>query len=148
MTSWRGATTLQTIDDGTSNTLLVGEKHLRPSSVLDPTDGSQHTNEDRSVFGPVPNAYSRNAGVFVNAKGVQKSYPLVNSETDEDSPDANIRFGGPHSGVCMFVFADGSVKALSNTLSPGSFNGNAIVPGILHKLAVRNDGLAIGGNEY
>ena len=50
--------------------------------------------------------------------------------------------------MCQFVFADGSVKAIRNDLSPGSFNGNTPVPGVLHKLAVRNDGLTVNSNEY
>jgi prepilin-type processing-associated H-X9-DG protein len=147
--SFTGATTLATIIDGTSTTLLVGEKHIRPSSLVDPTNGNQHVNEDRSVFGAVANAYNRNIGVKINSNGAQKTFPLAQSELDEDSiPNINAVFGGPHSGVCQFVFCDGSVKALSNSLSPGSFNGNTPVPGVLHKLGVRNDGLPINSTDY
>jgi prepilin-type N-terminal cleavage/methylation domain-containing protein/prepilin-type processing-associated H-X9-DG protein len=148
LTSFKGATSLQTIEDGTSNTLLVGEKHIRPSSLVNPNNGNQHVNEDRSVFGAIANAYSRNVGVNINASGVNQVFSLVNSETDDSSDLANARFGGPHSGVCMFVFCDGSVKPLSNNLSPGTITGTTIVPGILHKLGVRNDGMAIAANEY
>ncbi len=148
LVSFSGSTTLATIEDGTSNTLLVGEKHIRPNSLVNPANGNQHVNEDRSVFGPIANAYSRNIGVNVNSSGVKQVYSLVQSEADQDSDLANARFGGPHAGVCQFVFCDGSVKALNNNLDPGSFNGNTPVPGILHKLGVRNDGLTISATEY
>jgi prepilin-type N-terminal cleavage/methylation domain-containing protein/prepilin-type processing-associated H-X9-DG protein len=144
----RSRTKLAAMPDGTSNTLLVGEKHIRPSSLVNPNNGNQHVNEDRSVFGAIANAYSRNVGVNINASGVNQVFSLVNSETDDSSDLANARFGGPHSGVCMFVFCDGSVKPLSNNLSPGTITGTTIVPGILHKLGVRNDGMAIAANEY
>ena len=46
---------------------------------------------------------------------------------------ANSPFGGPHSGVCMFVFGDGSVKSVKNTASINT----------LTNLATRNDGKTI-----
>jgi prepilin-type N-terminal cleavage/methylation domain-containing protein/prepilin-type processing-associated H-X9-DG protein len=137
--SFKGFTTLQTIDDGTSNTLMIGEKHIRPAS----RDGK---NEDRSVYNSSnANNYSRNTGVNVTSAGVQQTFRLVPSELDDNNsiPMSNACFGGPHSGVCMFVFADGSVKALSNTLAPGTINGSTPVPGVLHLLGVRNDGQPI-----
>src|SRR5206468_2736399 len=42
--SWRGQLNLPSITDGTSNTLMFGEKHIRPNSL-------RGKNEDRSVFG-------------------------------------------------------------------------------------------------
>ena len=30
---------------------------------------------------------------------------------------ANSSFGGPHSGICQFVFGDGSVKSVKTTAS-------------------------------
>jgi prepilin-type N-terminal cleavage/methylation domain-containing protein/prepilin-type processing-associated H-X9-DG protein len=151
ISSFSGATTLATIVDGTSNTLLVGEKHVSPSGIKNPTNGNEHVSEDRSVFGPNENCWSRNAGVFFNANGVQKTFSIVPNPLEDVSVNTSpidARFGGPHSGVCQFVFCDGSVKALSNSLSAGSFSGNTPVPGVFHKLGVRNDGLAVSGTEY
>jgi prepilin-type N-terminal cleavage/methylation domain-containing protein/prepilin-type processing-associated H-X9-DG protein len=136
LTSWKSQTTLATITDGTSNTLLIGEKHIRPNS----RDGK---NEDRSVFGFNSNDYRRLAGVHND--GI--IYPLVASETDQTST-TNTLFGGPHAGVCQFVFCDGSVKALRNDLPPGTYTNGKIVPGVLHLLAVRNDGLPLSSTDF
>jgi len=148
LTGWVGQVTLATISDGSSNTLLVGEKHIRPNSRVNPANGNNHVNEDRSVYGTIANAYSRNAGVWIENDGTQHIYSIVPDESDQASTDANARFGGPHSGVCMFVFCDGSVKPLSNNLSAGTISGTGIIPGVLHKLASRNDGLAISASDY
>jgi prepilin-type N-terminal cleavage/methylation domain-containing protein/prepilin-type processing-associated H-X9-DG protein len=150
ITSFSGGTTLATIDDGTSNTLLIGEKHLGPSAIVNPKNGNEHVSEDRSVFGPIANAYNRNIGVKINNTGVAKIWGLVKSELDDDPPTTDVpqMFGGPHTGVCQFVFCDGSVKALSNSLSPGTITGTTVTPGILHKLGVRNDGLTISAGDY
>jgi prepilin-type processing-associated H-X9-DG protein len=141
---------LATIEDGTSNTIMFGEKHIRPNSLVNPANGNEHVNEDRSVFGSIANAWSRNLGVNLTNDGVQQVFTIVQSPTDQDSPLANARFGGPHSGVCQFAFVDGSVKALSNTLAAGSFSsGRPVpVPGVLHFLGVRNDGQVVPASAY
>src|SRR5262249_5663886 len=113
------------------------EKHIRPNS----RDGR---NEDRSVFGFQANAYSRRAGV--DDDGTIRA--IVESETDQNGPVVNTRFGGPHAGVCQFVFVDGSVKALRKDLPPGTYTNNRIIPGVLHLLAVRNDGQPLSSNDF
>ena len=141
--SFKGFTSLSTIPDGTSNTLLIGEKHIRPNS----RDGK---NEDRSIYsGNNGNNWSRNAGVNITDAGVEQIFRIVPSETDQNTtPDNNASFGGPHSNVCMFVFVDGSVKGLNKSISPGTISGGKLFPGPLHYLAVRNDGVAINASDY
>jgi prepilin-type processing-associated H-X9-DG protein len=138
--AFKGFTNLAAMDDGTSNTILIGEKHVRPNS-------RNGRNEDRSVYsGNNGNNFSRNAGVNITEAGVQQVFRIVPSETDQNTtPLNNASFGGPHSGVCMFVFVDGSVKALRKDLSPGTITGGRINPGPLHLLAVRNDGQVVTG---
>jgi len=69
--SWKSQTKLLSITDGTSNTFLVGEKHIPPARVGD-GDGP-----DRSIYGPIRNAYRRNAGVADQGGGVYDVSPLV-----------------------------------------------------------------------
>src|SRR6266849_621158 len=121
ITSFQGKINIASISDGTTNTLLIGEKHIRPIS----RDGK---NEDRSIFsGCNGNNYSRLAGIppaGVAQTNNLKQYPLAPSELDANmvtnTPpgpyDANIIFGGPHPGICMFVFCDGSVKGVKNSV--------------------------------
>ncbi len=141
ITTWSGVINIASITDGTSNTLLAGEKHIRPGS-------REGKNEDRSIFsGNNPNTYSRLAGI--PPAGVPQTnnvtqYPLIQREDDNtmatSTPpgdyNSNTSFGGPHPGICMFVFCDGSVKGVRNTVDLET----------LTRLAVRNDGLPITGD--
>jgi prepilin-type N-terminal cleavage/methylation domain-containing protein len=143
ITSFRCVTNIASITDGTTNTLLIGEKHVRPNS----RDGK---NEDRSIFsGCNGNNYSRLAGIppaGVTQTNSLTQYPLAPSELDATmvtttppgAYDANIIFGGPHSGICMFVFCDGSVKGIKNSVDLT----------VLTWLAVRNDGQVINSSDF
>jgi prepilin-type N-terminal cleavage/methylation domain-containing protein len=92
------------ITNGTSNTFLLGEKHIQVG----------HLNTDAATDGIIysgaePQTYHRRAGT---------SWPLAISP----AVTANTQFGSWHTGVCQFVFADGSVHALPNS-TPGSTLG-------------------------
>lgn len=103
---WRGQLTFGSITDGLSNTVFFGEKHIRPNSL-------RGKNEDRSVFGGVNNSIRRMIGQS-NVNTDQRTL----MPPDAQSPAlANSSFGGPHSGVCMFVFGDGSVKSVKTSAS-------------------------------
>src|SRR5262249_27163167 len=104
-TTWRGQLNLLSILDGTSNTLMFGEKHVRPNSL-------RGKNEDRSVFGQ-NNSIRRMAGIAANGDVRPLSPP-----NNQNGALANTTFGGPHSGVCQFVFCDGSVRANTNWHTP------------------------------
>src|SRR5262249_11416508 len=61
--SWKSQTTLQSITDGTSNTMLIGEKFIRIKSSF------QGKNEDRSIYdGNNANNFHRFAGVNTDPK--------------------------------------------------------------------------------
>ena len=56
---------------------------------------------------------------------------------DQNGALANTSFGGPHTGVCQFVFCDGSVKAIPTSVSLQT----------LTYLITRNDGQVLA-NDY
>ncbi len=86
------------IIDGLSNSFLVGEKHVRLGSFGKGLgDGAFYNGSNFSCSG-------RAAG---------KSFPLARSVRDPA-----WKFGSYHPQVCQFVFADGSVRALSVGINP------------------------------
>ena len=125
VTKWSSQTSFAGITDGTSTTTLFGEKHVRPNSL-------RGKNEDRSVFGGNRNNIRRMMGVSSVNGDVR---PLLTPDV-QTKPLANSSFGGPHPGVCNFVFVDGSVKALRVTTDVQT----------LTRLVTRNDGLVINGD--
>ena len=85
------------ISDGLSNTLMVGEKHVpRGAETLHPWDCGIYDGHN-------PACSTRPAGV---------AFPLA-----RQANDPGWKFGSHHPGLCQFVFCDGSVRALSVTLS-------------------------------
>jgi prepilin-type N-terminal cleavage/methylation domain-containing protein/prepilin-type processing-associated H-X9-DG protein len=103
---WRGQVTFVTITDGTSNTTMFGEKHVRPNSL-------RGKNEDRSIFGGQNNSIRRMLGTDP-VSGNQ--FPL-SAPDNQSGTNANQTFGGPHPGLCVFVFCDGSVRPLALSTS-------------------------------
>jgi len=122
---WRGQVTLLDIRDGTSNTMMFGEKHIRPNTLKD-----RGTNEDRSIFGGNNDSIRRMAGTDSIKSGVSR--PLMPSNA-QSTADASTSFGGPHLGMCMFAFCDGRVQGVKITTDITT----------LRSLIVRNDGLVI-----
>jgi hypothetical protein len=118
---WRGQLNLTSITDGTSNTFMFGEKHIRPNSL-------RGKNEDRSIFGGQNNSIRRMAGTGANGD----LYPL-RAPNDQNGAQANASFGGPHSGICQFVFCDGTVRAIPISVDLQT----------LSNLITRNDGNSV-----
>jgi prepilin-type processing-associated H-X9-DG protein len=122
--TWKGNTSITGIPDGTSNTFLVGEKHV-PTGML-----TRSKVGDGSIYNGSWSAFSgRIAGI---------EDPLAQGPTDI-SPSGGVvdgiyarRFGSWHAGVTQFVFCDGSVRPIRNSIDTAN----------LRRLAVRNDGEA------
>jgi prepilin-type N-terminal cleavage/methylation domain-containing protein len=112
------------IVDGSSNTLLLGEKHVRPDMLgKAPQPGVRGTqtlvtDNDVSIYSSLPwDVSGRKAG---------PTFPLALSPTD----DYLAQFGSWHAAVVQFALGDGSVRSLKSSTSTDA----------LAALADRNDG--------
>ncbi len=99
------------MSDGTSNTIMIGEKHIQLGQINTPIQ------DGMILSGSEQQTYHRRAGT---------SWPLAINNTVA----SNMQFGSWHSGVVQFVFGDGSVRGLSVNV-PGT---------VLGYLAARDDG--------
>jgi prepilin-type N-terminal cleavage/methylation domain-containing protein len=113
ITSWSSRTRFTSITDGLSNTMFVGEKHVKLGKF------GREDNGDGSIYNGDPT----NANAARIAGG---GYLLARSPTD----NFNLQFGSYHTGICQFLLGDGSVRGINVSVS-GT---------ILSRLAVRNDG--------
>jgi prepilin-type processing-associated H-X9-DG protein len=100
--------------DGTSQTLLVGEKHV-------PIDKHGAGWWDCSTYnGDYHPCCTRAAG---------KQFPLTTNPRD-----TGWKFGSRHTGLVLFAFADGHVQSLRDGIDPtvlewlGTRNGGEIIP--------------------
>ncbi len=105
--------------DGLSNTVFIGEKHVREidfGGPRYPTPPGQ-ANTDRSIYN----------GDHFNAAVRKLGSTILLAKTPKDT---GTRFGSFHPGVCQFLLGDSSVRALRVTTS-GT---------VLDRLAARKDG--------
>jgi prepilin-type N-terminal cleavage/methylation domain-containing protein/prepilin-type processing-associated H-X9-DG protein len=128
----RSQVSLATIPDGTSNTFLLGEKHVPLGQLGNPDygDGSCYNGywtpfccrlaglEDPLALGPYDLSWS--------------SGDVLDPSAYSDSEQAR-KFGSWHPGVCGFAFCDGSVHFLSNSIDTTT----------LSRLANRADGQVV-----
>jgi len=95
---------LAEITDGTTNTFLIGEKHIQ-TKMTNGLPGLNDFAQDGVIFSASENnTYHRRGGA---------SNPLANS------PLANLssQFGSWHQGGCQFVFGDDSVRSISTSVA-------------------------------
>jgi prepilin-type N-terminal cleavage/methylation domain-containing protein len=97
--------------DGTSHTILVGEKHIpKDKHALYPWDC---------------NTYDA-INAICSTRSAGPGFPIAQGPSDP-----RVLFGGPHTGICQFAFADGSVHVLRTSIDELT----------LGLLAHRSDGL-------
>jgi prepilin-type N-terminal cleavage/methylation domain-containing protein len=124
--SWQGLVRVATITDGTSNTLLFGDKHVRRGTAWG-------RREDRTVYS------SQNANNYRRYAGPGRENPVKNYKLDNftwvDIIQAldNKCFGGMHPSATQFVLCDGSVRQISKNIDIR----------LLGRLADRDDGETI-----
>jgi prepilin-type N-terminal cleavage/methylation domain-containing protein/prepilin-type processing-associated H-X9-DG protein len=113
--SFTSYTSLSRISDGTSNTFLLGEKHVPIG----------HFGEH--AFGD--SAYYSGEGFRTAQRVAGVDRPLM-GDIRFTGTESRFLFGGPHPGGCLFAFCDGSVRAIQINIDPDN----------LRRLANREDG--------
>jgi len=124
-----GRSSMARITDGTSNTLIVGEKHIRANELNQwATNGNR---QDGSYL--FTDGSWREYGVSRNIRHRFGRGALDNgSGTD---PARGVGFGSWHPGTIQFLAADGSVKGLPITTSEiirrryGHCQDGQVIPG-------------------
>jgi prepilin-type N-terminal cleavage/methylation domain-containing protein len=126
---WNYMSNLRFFTDGTSQTLLIGEQHVPVKS----------TSSGPVWNGDLQSQYRR----FAGHKGTQDpttkrwsvEYRLCTdpNATAFEGQSWDLLFGSTHPGACQFVFVDGSIHAISNTIDFETY----------HRLSLRSDGLTV-----
>lgn len=99
LVDWRDKIKISSIRDGTSNTFLVGEAHIAEAQLtIAPVDGPHYSGREFAAIARVGGP----------------SVPIVRNRFEE--PPVNFQFGSFHPQICNFALADGSVRAVSNTI--------------------------------
>jgi prepilin-type N-terminal cleavage/methylation domain-containing protein/prepilin-type processing-associated H-X9-DG protein len=121
-------TAIKDITDGTTNTFLVGETKYctTPTARSDKIHVSWSSGTQVYEFG---NPYGLSAAVLqIN------SITTHGGNADQLSNFSRL-FGSFHPGGCNFLFADGSVRFVTDTIPLATYR----------QLAIRNDDLPLGG---
>jgi len=115
--------TLPGIKDGTSNTMMVGEKHLRTGAY---GGGAGNDNQGywRGIDSDICGLAQTPTGVFWT--------PLQDDNTDRFT-GLGSTFGSAHPSGFQCVLCDGSVRTVSYTVD---------IAGVLQPLCQRDDGIA------
>jgi prepilin-type N-terminal cleavage/methylation domain-containing protein len=127
---WRGRVAFNDILDGTANTFMVGEKHLRQ----DYQEGrNNNSNVDTSIFNgdKEVGACARRAGHVWDVRGAVVAgteAPLAKGPSDGFL--RNQVFGSWHPSICQFAMADASVRPINVNIAIET----------LTRLACREDG--------
>ncbi len=99
-----GAERIEGIPDGTSNTLAVGEYMTRTH----PTRGT--------FWAYAYTSYNLSDATFAQPRTLLPDFDLCNATPPGGSNQCKRSWGSFHSGIMMFVFGDGSVRAISSSI--------------------------------
>jgi prepilin-type N-terminal cleavage/methylation domain-containing protein/prepilin-type processing-associated H-X9-DG protein len=113
------------IPDGSSNTLLVGEKRLNPSRA-----GQTQAHDDQGFT----SGWDRDEACWCRVPPAQ----------DRPGEDGFYQFGSRHTGGFNAAFGDGSVRFVKYSVQS---NMTAAPFGVWQRLCIRNDGTPVGADD-
>jgi len=125
-----GVVTQRNITDGTSKTLLIGEKRMNISYC---TTDQQPDDNDGYVGGFQDDVVRWAARVTTWGPLVPDADIAGPQYTDATIHPPIFQFGSSHSGMAQFVMCDGSVQTIPFTVDPIVFE----------RLSIRNDSLPV-----
>jgi prepilin-type processing-associated H-X9-DG protein len=118
---YRQGASIRQITDGTSKTLMAGEKFI----PIERYTSGDHVGDDNSMYVgyDVDTIRTASGQLDPNNGAVSGSLP----RQDEEAPNASeshgdVWFGGPH-GALNVVFCDGSVRTVGYDVDPEAWNG-------------------------
>jgi prepilin-type processing-associated H-X9-DG protein len=129
--------TIQGIKDGSSNTILLGERDMTVSIAA--SAFVRHNNTSASFEGR-------------GGRGLNPQPPAGSSWTT--GSEQRLAFNSQHTNGCNFAFADGSVHFISNSIDADPNDAYTNFPGVnsltytLQRLMIPNDGLVISNIDF
>ena len=121
--SWQPQDSLSRLVDGTSNQILMGEKHIPLTRLGRCEQGTNLTWGDCSILtigecrAPTSGRLVRHRFAFTGY-GYDRRPGIVTPNTQANVQQNDSASGSYHTGVCNFMVGDGSVQALSVTMLP------------------------------
>lgn len=99
------------IRDGLSTTLMMGEKHVRPTLFgADSRDGSIYNSDQPECISRVA------AAAYPPTSNSTAAYPPSPVAPAPGNGTLPTQFGSYHAGLCHFLMCDGTVRAISVTI--------------------------------
>ena len=112
-------TRIAQITDGTTSTILFGEKHIQAADYEASTTAANNQGWDLGIdidvnrWTMIPPLSDGNTTDYVGDSGLPADLAKALNELSQ--------FGGPHPSGCQFVFCDGSVKTLAYDIDAETF---------------------------
>jgi prepilin-type N-terminal cleavage/methylation domain-containing protein len=137
--SWKPRDSSARYTDGSSNTFIIGEKHLRISEIGQFDENNMEKQDGGYLYSLGSSGGSTNNRAYNVARAATHRIGRGPNDpkpgtTPIQGPDASFGFGSWHPGVLHWVRGDGSVTSTDNTISQD----------VLMKLAHATDGNAVG----
>jgi len=115
--TWKPRDSFARMTDGTSNTFIIGEKHVR-NGELNKYSTTNDQQDGHWLYEQNVSMYQYNVARNIAAKMGKGPNDKTTLPLASFGPDTSFGFGSWHSGVTQFLRADGSVTSVTWNISP------------------------------